>query len=55
VFTASSWRSFFQFPDDGIGADAQDPDLSELVPKIDATAVDRGFGSFVTTIFCVKE
>jgi len=30
-------------------------DLSELTPKIHATAMNRGFGSFVTTIFWVKE
>jgi len=30
-------------------------DLSELAPKIHTTAMDRGFGSLVTTIFCVKE
>ena len=24
-------------------------------PKIHATPMDRGFGSFVTTIFCVQE
>jgi hypothetical protein len=44
-----------QFPVGLFGFEYMVEDLSELAPKIHATAMDRGFGSFVTTMFCVKE